>query len=86
MLRYICDGVDNRELATCFTVQPQLFQHHRPIGPKAAFSDINDHDGDTNDKATTANIRRSVRSNFPNLISGETDWVDSYPDSMEDGE
>ena len=85
MLRYVCDGVDDRQLATCFTVQPQLFQHHRPVGPKAAFSDINDHGGDNNEKATTLNIRKSVRLNFPQLISGATDWVDSYPDSMEDG-
>jgi hypothetical protein len=85
MLRYVCDGVDDRQLATCFTVQPQLFQHHRPAGPKAAFSDINDHGWDVNDKATTLNIRKSVRINFPQLISGAMDWVDSYPDSMEDG-
>jgi hypothetical protein len=85
MLRYVCDGVDDRQLATCFTVQPQLFQHHRPAGPKAAFSDINDHGWGVNDKATTLNIRKSVRLNFQQLISGATDWVDSYPDSMEDG-
>ncbi|GME45015.1 Glycosyltransferase family 25 [Neofusicoccum parvum] len=29
-LRSICDGVDGRKLRTCLTVQPQLFQHHRP--------------------------------------------------------
>ena len=85
MLRYVCDGVDDRQLATCFTVQPQLFQHHRPVGPKAAFSDITDQGRDNNDKATTLNIRKSVRINFPRLVSGATDWIDSYPDSRNDG-
>jgi hypothetical protein len=84
MFRYVCDGVDDRQLATCLTVQPQLFQHHRPVGPKSSFSDISDHGGDVNDKATTANIRWSVRLNFPRLVSGATDWVDSYPDRTED--
>lgn len=81
MLRFVCDGVDGRRLATCLTVQPQLFQHHRPRGPRAGFSDINDSDDGYNEKATTANIRWSVRSNFPKLVEGETDYYDSYPDA-----
>ena len=66
-------------------MQPQLFQHHRPKGLRAAFSDISDHGGGVNDRATTANIRWSVRLNFEKLVGGATDWVDSYPDKMEDG-
>jgi hypothetical protein len=81
MLRYICDGVDDRHFATCFTVQPHLFQHRQPMGPKAAFSDANDHCGDVDDKANTANIRRSACLNFPELISDTTGWFDSCPDS-----
>jgi hypothetical protein len=84
MLRYVCDGVDGRQLGTCLTVQPQLFQHHRPVGLKAAFSDISDHGGGVNDRATTANIRWSVRLNFEKLVSGAKDWVDSYPDTTAD--
>jgi len=83
IFRYVCDGVDGRQLATCLTVQPQPFQHHRPVGPKAAFSDISDHGGGVNDKASTANIRWSVRMNLPKLVGGERDWVDSYPDEGE---
>lgn len=81
MLRFVCDGVDERQQATCLTVQPQLFQHHRPAGSRAGFSDINDFGGDINDVATTDNIRWSVRVNFPKLVSGKTDYIDSYPDA-----
>jgi hypothetical protein len=81
MLRFVCDGVDGRQQATCLTVQPQLFQHHRPAGSRAGFSDISDHGGGYNERATTDNIRWSVRVNFPKLINGETDYTDSYPDA-----
>lgn len=81
MLRYVCDGVDDRQQATCLTVQPQLFQHHRPAGSRAGFSDISDHGDGYNERATTDNIRWSVRVNFPKLINGETDYIDSYPDA-----
>lgn len=81
MLRYVCDGVDDRHQATCLTVQPQLFQHHRPAGSRAGFSDISDHGNGYNERATTDNIRWSVRVNFPKLINGETDYIDSYPDA-----
>lgn len=81
MLRFVCDGVDDRRLATCLTVQPQLFQHHRPRGPRAGFSDIDKGDGGYNERATTANVRWSVRVNFPKLVEGETDYYDSYPDA-----
>ena len=81
MLRFVCDGVDERQQATCLTVQPQLFQHHRPAGSRAGFSDINEFGEGYNDRATTDNIRWSVRVNFPKLVSGETDYIDSYPDA-----
>lgn len=84
MLRFVCDGVDGRRLATCLTVQPQLFQHHRPKGPRAGFSDINNSDEGYNERATTANIRWSVRVNFPKIIEGETDYYESYPDAEAD--
>lgn len=83
MFRFVCDGVDDRQLGTCFTVQPQLFQHHRPRGPRDGFSDINQNDG-YNERATTANVRWSVRLNLPKLISGETDYVDSFPDTAKE--
>jgi hypothetical protein len=40
--------------------------------------------GGVNDRATTANIRWSVRLNFEKLVSGAKDWVDSYPDTTAD--
>lgn len=80
MFRYVCDGVDDRQLATCLTVQPQLFQHHRPVGAKAGFSDISNHGDGFNDRAFTRNVRWSVRLNFPNLVSGSTDYTDLFPD------
>ena len=78
MFRYICDGVDGRRIGTCLTVQPQLFQHHRPVGLRTAFSDISDHGGGYNEHAETKNIRRSVRMNFERLVSNDGDLIDSY--------
>lgn len=83
MFRYVCDGVDDRQLATCLTVQPQLFQHHRPVGAKAGFSDIADHGDGFNDRAFTRNVRWSVRLNFANLVSGSANYTDSFPDGEE---
>jgi hypothetical protein len=83
MFRYVCDGVDGRQLGTCLTVQPQLFQHHRPVGLKAGFSDISDHGDGFNDQAFTRNVRWSVRLNFPKLISGATDYIDLFRDGAE---
>jgi hypothetical protein len=80
MFRSVCDGVDDRPIRTCLTVQPQLFQHHRPVGPKSTFSDISDHGSDYNDRAFTKNIRWSVRLNFPKLIDGQMDYIDLFKD------
>lgn len=82
MFRSICDGVDGRSLATCLTVQPQLFQHHRPVGPRSKFSDINDFGDGYNARAETTNIRWSTRRNFPKLINGETEYTDLYDDDV----
>ncbi|KAM0714111.1 hypothetical protein Q7P37_011075 [Cladosporium fusiforme] len=60
MLQDVCDGNDARQVATCLSVQPQLFQHHRPVGSRAGFSDIDNYDDGYNDHATTSNIRLSV--------------------------
>lgn len=83
MFRDVCDGTDGRQLGTCFTVQPQLFQHHRPVGPRASFSDINNYGNDDgyNDRAATSNIRWSVRVNFAKLVNGELDYIDPFPNT-----
>jgi hypothetical protein len=82
--RYMCDGVGGRPLATCLTVQPQLFQHHRPRGLKSSQSDIDDHGTDFNEHAETMNVRWSTRINFKRLVAGRTDYIDLYPDGAEE--
>lgn len=52
MMQDVCDGNDGRQLATCLTVQPQLFQHHRPVGSRAGFSDINDYGDGYNERGS----------------------------------
>jgi hypothetical protein len=83
MFREVCDGVKGRELGMCLTVQPQLFQHHRPVGPRAGFSDISNHGDGYNEIAFTRNVRWSVRLNFRQLISGKTDYTDLFQDGGE---
>ena len=76
MLRSVCDGLEGRPAHTCLTVQPQLFQHHRPVGYKSSFSDISSHGADYNEKAFTRNVRWSTRVNFRKLLDGLTDYID----------
>ena len=80
MLRSICDGTNDRIMRTCLTVQPQIFQHHRPRGPKSRFSDITDHGSEYNQQTYTRNVRWSTRLNLPKLIEGDTDYIDLFED------
>ena len=82
MLRMICNGMKERETRTCFSVQPQLFQHHRPRGDRGAFSDISGFGG-FNEQPFSRNIRWSTRVNFPKLVNGETDYIDLFKDGEE---
>ena len=82
MMQSLCQGTDNRPLHTCLSVQPQLFQHHRPVGDKASFSDITDHGG-YNEKAYTRNVKWSTRLNLRKLLDGVTDYVDLFKDGEE---
>ena len=44
MLRDICEGVNDRPKgAVCLSVEPGIFNHHRPVGPSAYHSDISEH-------------------------------------------
>ena len=81
--RSVCGGLDERPVRSCLTVQPQIFQHHRPIGSKASFSDISTHDTEHNERAFTRNVRWSTRLNFPKLIDGLTDYIDLLKDGEE---
>jgi len=84
MYRSVCDGVEGRGHATCLSVQPQLFQHHQPIGSRRAQSDITvggrKYSG-YQQKAVTTNIRWSIRLNLPKFVNGETDYLDQFPDA-----
>ncbi|KAK0291926.1 hypothetical protein LTR91_003629 [Friedmanniomyces endolithicus] len=80
MLKEMCDGRNGRRIRTCLSVQPMLFQHHRPIAAKSSFSDIGKRGGGYSATAFTRNIRWSTRVNFPSLIEGEMDYTDLFRD------
>ena len=80
MFRSVCHGSEGRPVQTCLTIQPQLFQHHRPVGYKSSFSDISDHGTDFNGQAFTRNVRWSTHLNFPKLVYGWTDYFDMFKD------
>jgi hypothetical protein len=81
-LRQYCDGLDGRRLRSCYTAQPQYFQHHRAAGSINAFSDINEASSDEyNDKPYTFNIRWSTRVNLERLVEGETNFIDGWPNT-----
>ncbi|KAF2165354.1 glycosyltransferase family 25 protein [Zasmidium cellare ATCC 36951] len=68
MMRSACDG-------------PALFNHHRPVGPRSSWSNINKEDDQGyNDMPLTTNIRWATRVNLAKLMLGETDHIDSYGD------
>lgn len=83
MMTAMCEGAEDRKKRVCLTVQPQLFQHHRPIGPKSAQSDISSHSAEYRRTAFSRNIRWSTRVNLPKLVDGETDYTDSFPDGAD---
>lgn len=80
MLARICDGEEGRKMATCLTLQPPYFNHHRPIARTSTFSDIDPWGDGVNKVAFTHNVRWSTRLNFGKLVTGETDYIDSYKD------
>ena len=83
MLQDLCQGSDGREYLNCITVQPQLFNHHRPAGNPNDYSDITDHSGDVvREKGLTENIQWSAKLNFEKLLHGETDFQDQFPNKL----
>jgi GR25 family glycosyltransferase involved in LPS biosynthesis len=63
----------------CFTVVPQLVQHHRPAGPKSKDSDIEHVDGSSvRKKGSTETIVLSARLNIEQLIRGTEDWIKQW--------
>jgi hypothetical protein len=80
-LRHFCEGSDGKPYHNCLTVQPGLFQHHRPAGNKTLESDISSHGTEYRDKPVTEMIRWSLRMNVEALLDGRTDLVDQFPDT-----
>ena len=81
MFRSICHGSEGRAVRDCLTVQPQLFQHHRPVGQRSDVSDISDHSGEGyNKRAFTRNVRWSTRMNLASLFDVSNEMDDQFPD------
>lgn len=80
MMREMCDGLGGRPIHSCLTVQPQLFQHHHPVGSTSGFSEVQDHGAKYNPLPWTKNIRWSTRGNFRKLIDEQTDFTDLFRD------
>ena len=83
MLPNFCGGKDLGDLAqpTCIGVQPQFFDQHNPRGESWKESDIFSPSQGFREAPETYNIRWSTRINLPKLLSGNTDYVDQWPDS-----
>jgi hypothetical protein len=81
LLRQFCEGTGGRKYHNCLTMQPSLFQHHRPAGSKNAESDISDHGEGFREVAVTDVVRWSTRMNWEVLLDGRTDFVDQWPDA-----
>jgi hypothetical protein len=80
LLRRFCEGTSGRKYHNCLTVNPSLFHHHRPVGPKSAESDIQSHGDGYRKTAKTPVLRWSTRMNWEVLLDGRTDFVDQWPD------
>ncbi|KAI9854797.1 MAG: hypothetical protein M1813_000863 [Trichoglossum hirsutum] len=80
MLRDYCQGSGVRSYHPCLTVQPQLFDHHRPAGKMSSESDISDHGTGYREKPITEFIRWSTRMNLGKSLSGVEDYEDQFPD------
>lgn len=78
MLRSMCHGSEDRRTRTCLGVQPAIFAQHKPVGDEATFSNIDDYHEGYNTVSQTPNIVLSTRVNFPKLVEGETDYIESF--------
>lgn len=76
-LGYMCR---NREMGiNCWSVEPQLFNHHRPAGSISKDSDINQKDpAIIREKAFTDVIVWSARLNLAQMIMGSEDYVKQW--------
>ncbi|KAL9105347.1 MAG: hypothetical protein Q9227_009467 [Pyrenula ochraceoflavens] len=81
MLREACQGNGQKMVKmNCLTVQPQLFNHHRPRGYERFESDISNHGPEVHEKASTNILRMSARVNLEGWLAGREADVDQWPD------
>lgn len=80
LLRFFCEGTHGRKKGVCLAPQPPYFHHHRPAGPMSSMSDIGNHGADYGKESMTDMVRWSVRLNADNIIEGNADYVEQYPD------
>lgn len=88
-VRAFCDGpsdpsAPNPPRSLCLTVQPPLFNHHRPAGPKTALSDVYDYGAGDVERDASDMIRWSTRLNADVLIRGGDVYRDGLPDADPD--
>ena len=69
---------DKHQNARCLDAHPSFFSHHRAVGGAGKNSD-NQKDIPANQVASTYNVRWSTRLNLERLLTGRTDYIDSYP-------
>lgn len=79
-LQWFCEGLEGRRRHRCLSMQPSLFQHHRPAGPLSAESDISPHGEGWQERAHSDVLRWSVRMNAEELMSGGRNFSDQWPD------
>ena len=69
---------DKSQNARCLDAHPAYFSQHKFVGGVGKNSD-NNPSISAQEKAETRNIRFSTRLNMENLLTGKTDFFDSYP-------
>lgn len=70
---------DHSQESVCVDAHPPYFYQHRAAGGVGKNSDINDGLPPMT-KGETNNVRWSTRLNLEQLLTGRTDYEDSYPD------
>lgn len=78
-LAFLCrDGMMDMK---CYSVEPQLFQHHRPAGKVSGDSDINANGGASEavrEKGVTDFVVWSARLNMEQMIEGKEEYVTQW--------
>ena len=74
---------DKEQGARCLDSHPAYFSQHKAMGAAGKNSDNNPGGDSIQEKADTKNIRYSARLNIEQLLTGRTDYFDSYPRYLE---